>query len=69
MHFIDLTIFVLYMVAMLGIGFYFLKKNQGSDDYNVGGRTMGSGHIGLSVVATDLGGGASSGTLSPTHRI
>jgi len=61
MHFIDLLIFVLYMLAMLGVGFYFLRKNEGADDYYVGGRTMGSGHIGLSVVATDVGGGFSIG--------
>ena len=61
MHILDLSIFVLYMLAMLGVGFYFLKKNQGADDYYVGGRSMGSGHIGLSVVATDVGGGFSIG--------
>jgi len=61
MHIIDLSIFVLYMLAMLGIGFYFLKKNSGAEDYYVGGRTMGSGHVGLSVVATDVGGGFSIG--------
>ena len=61
MHYIDLLIFVLYMLAMLGIGFYFLRKNEGADDYYVGGRRMGSGHIGLSVVATDVGGGFSIG--------
>ncbi|MBD1396083.1 sodium:solute symporter family protein [Pontibacter sp. JH31] len=61
MHILDLSIFVLYMLAMLGVGFYFLKKNQGADDYYVGGRNMSSGHIGLSVVATDVGGGFSIG--------
>lgn len=61
MHIIDLTIFVVYMLAMLGVGFYFLKKNQGADDYYVGGRNMSSSHIGLSVVATDVGGGFSIG--------
>lgn len=61
MHFVDLTIFALYMLAMLGVGFYFLKKNAGADDYYVGGREMGSTHIGLSVVATDVGGGFSIG--------
>ncbi len=57
MHIIDILIFVFYMVAMLGVGFYFLRKNSGVDDYYVGGRSMRSGHIGLSVVATDVGGG------------
>jgi SSS family solute:Na+ symporter len=61
MHYIDLLIFMLYMAAMLGVGFYFLRKNEGADDYYVGGRSMGSGHIGLSVVATDVGGGFSIG--------
>lgn len=61
MHIIDLSIFVLYMLAMLGVGFYFLKKNEGAEDYYVGGRSMSSGHIGLSVVATDVGGGFSIG--------
>lgn len=61
MHWIDLSIFIVYMIAMLGIGFYFLKRNKSSDDFYVGGRTMGAGHIGLSVVATDVGGGFSIG--------
>lgn len=61
MHLLDLSIFVLYMMAMLGVGFYFLRKNEGAEDYYVGGRSMSSGHIGLSVVATDVGGGFSIG--------
>lgn len=48
-------------MGMLGIGFYFFKKNESTDDYYVGGRSMGSLHIGLSVVATDVGGGFSIG--------
>ncbi len=46
---------------MLGVGFFFLKKNKDADDYYVGGRNMGRWHIGLSVVATDVGGGFSIG--------
>ena len=61
MHFVDLGIFVIYMLAMLGVGFYFLRKNESTDDYYVGGRKMSSWHIGLSVVATDVGGGFSIG--------
>jgi SSS family solute:Na+ symporter len=61
MLFIDIAIFIVYFLGMLGIGFYFFKKNQSSDDYYVGGRQMGSLHIGLSVVATDVGGGFSIG--------
>lgn len=61
MHWIDLSVFIIYMIAVLGIGFYFLTKNKSADDYYVGGRKMGSLHIGLSVVATDVGGGFSIG--------
>lgn len=46
---------------MLGVGFYFMRRNKDIDDYYVGGRQMTSGHIGLSVVATDVGGGFSIG--------
>lgn len=61
MHFIDLIIFIVYLFAMLGVGFYFMRKNNTTDDYYVGGRKLGSLHIGLSVVATDVGGGFSIG--------
>ncbi|MFP4557637.1 MAG: sodium:solute symporter [Bacteroidales bacterium] len=61
MHIIDLSIFVLYMIFVLWIGYYFLKKNKNSDDFYVGGRKMSSIHVGLSVVATDVGGGFSIG--------
>jgi SSS family solute:Na+ symporter len=61
MHAIDYLIFVIYMLAMLGIGFYFYRKNSSSEDFYVSGRSMSSWHIGLSVVATDVGGGFSIG--------
>lgn len=60
-HIIDLLIFIVYLVAMLGVGFYFMKRNTSKEDYYVGGRNMSAGHIGLSVVATDVGGGFSIG--------
>ncbi|TVQ86874.1 MAG: sodium:solute symporter family protein [Bacteroidetes bacterium] len=61
MHFLDILVFTLYMLAVIGIGVWFLLKNKGVDDYYVGGRKIGSWHIGLSVVATDVGGGFSIG--------
>jgi len=60
-HPIDLSIFILYFIALLGIGIYFFRKNESEEDYYVGGRSMSAGHIGLSVVATDVGGGFSIG--------
>ena len=61
MHILDISIFALYMLAMLGVGLYFLKRNKSQEDYYVGSRQMTSTHIGLSVVATDVGGGFSIG--------
>lgn len=61
MHIVDVLIFFVYMVVMLGVGFFFMKKNESVEDYYVGGRSMGSWHVGLSVVATDVGGGFSIG--------
>ena len=61
MQFIDISIFLIYMISMLGIGFYFSKRNKSQDDYYVGNRKMTSLYIGLSVVATDVGGGFSIG--------
>jgi len=61
MHIIDISIFIIYMLSMLGVGIYFMKRNKSQEDYYVGGRKMTSLHIGLSVVATDVGGGFSIG--------
>lgn len=61
MHWIDLLVFIIYMILVLGVGYYFLRRNVSTDDYYVGGRKMGSLHVGLSVVATDVGGGFSIG--------
>jgi len=61
MNWIDLSIFSTYLLAMLGVGVFFLRKNKNTDDYYVGGRKLNSLHIGLSVVATDVGGGFSIG--------
>lgn len=61
MHWIDAGIFILYMLSLLLIGFYFLRKNKNAEDYFVSGRNMTRWHIGLSVVATDVGGGFSIG--------
>ena len=57
MELIDYIIFAAYLIAMVGVGLYFYLKNQSVDDYFVGGRNIGSLHIGMSVVATDVGGG------------
>lgn len=61
MHYIDILVFAIYMIVVLAIGFYYYRKNKSASDYYVGGNSMSSWHVGLSVVATDVGGGFSIG--------
>lgn len=61
MHWIDYVIFGIYFLAVLGVGVYFFLKNTDHEDYFVGGRSISSFHVGLSIVATDVGGGFSIG--------
>ncbi|MCG8311178.1 MAG: sodium:solute symporter family protein [Cytophagales bacterium] len=61
MHWIDYVIFISYFLAIIYVGYYFLKHNQSREDYYVGGRSLKAGHVGLSIAATDVGGGFSIG--------
>ncbi|MFH1844573.1 MAG: sodium:solute symporter family protein, partial [bacterium] len=61
MSLLDYTVFGLYLVGILGIGYYHFRRNRGLEDYYVGGRQLGFHHVGLSIVATDVGGGFSIG--------
>ena len=48
-------------MVILYVGFYFYRTNTTKEDYYVGGRSISAGHIGLSIAATDVGGGFSIG--------
>jgi solute:Na+ symporter, SSS family len=61
LHLADLLIFVVYVLTMVWIGIWFHRRNRTAEDFYVGGRQVGSLHVGLSVVATDVGGGFSIG--------
>lgn len=61
MHVVDYTIFGTYFFAVLCVGYYFLRKNKSKEDYYVGGRSISAGHVGISIAATDVGGGFSIG--------
>ena len=61
MSIFDFVIFGLYMVGVLAVGVYHFRKNKNADDYYVGSRSVKAHHVGLSVVATDVGGGFSIG--------
>lgn len=61
MSVVDYAIFAVYMCGVLAIGFYHFKHNKSTEDYYVGSRSIRAHHIGLSIVATDVGGGFSIG--------
>ncbi|MFW5877109.1 MAG: sodium:solute symporter family protein [Myxococcota bacterium] len=61
MHPVDYAILAAYGAFMLGIGVWVARRHVDIDGYFVGNRRMGAGHVGLSVVATDVGGGFSIG--------
>ena len=61
MAIIDYLIFALYMIGVLAIGYYHFRRNKNAEDYYVGSRSIKSHHVGLSIVATDVGGGFSIG--------
>lgn len=58
---LDYFIFGLYLVGVLGVGFYHFLRNKSTEDYYVGSRSIKASHVGLSIVATDVGGGFSIG--------
>lgn len=49
------------MFGVLSIGYYHFRRNKSSEDYYVGGRSIKASHVGISIVATDVGGGFSIG--------
>ncbi len=61
MNVLDLSVIIIYLLALLSVGFYFSRTHKDHDDYFLGGRNIKSWHVGLSVVATDVGGGFSIG--------
>ena len=61
MNIIDYIIFAFYMIGVLSIGIYHFRRNKDREDYYVGNRSVKAHHVGLSIVATDVGGGFSIG--------
>ena len=56
MNFAELAVFIIYLVAMIGIGVYFFVKQKGGNekDYFLGGRQMGAWVSALSAGASDM---------------
>ena len=54
LHWLDITTLVLYMVALVGMGFYLSRKNTTTEEYFVGGRSYSGWVIGLSMIGTSI---------------
>ena len=54
MHFLDYSVMIIYMLAVLGIGIYFSRNENNSDDFLLGGRSMPYLAIGLSCMMSLL---------------
>ncbi|QQR91262.1 MAG: sodium:solute symporter family protein [Myxococcales bacterium] len=59
--FIVIAIVLIYMAAMLGVGWYASKKVKGNDDFLVAGRRLGPFMMAGTLAATEAGGGSSMG--------
>ena len=58
---LDLIIIAMYLLVMLGVGVWFVKRIKNTDDYYVAGRTLGSIVLTATVCATIIGGSAMMG--------
>ena len=54
LHWLDITTLVLYMAALVGMGFYLSRKNTTTEEYFVGGRSYSGWVIGLSMIGTSI---------------
>lgn len=53
-HGLDLFTLLIYLGAILAIGFYFSRRNTSTEDYFLGGRQFAGWVIGLSLVGTSI---------------
>ena len=51
---INWTVLIIYLAAMLGMGFYFMRKEKGADDFFKGGGRIPWWAAGISIYATML---------------
>jgi len=54
LHWLDWTVLITYLAMLMGMGFYFSRKNKSTENYFVGGRSYKGWVIGLSMVGTSI---------------
>jgi SSS family solute:Na+ symporter len=64
-----IIIVAIYMLAMLGIGYYASKKISNSADFMVAGRRMGPLLMAGTLAATEIGGGSSLGVVEKASNL
>ena len=67
-NWIDLTIIGLYLLVMLGIGVWFVRRVKNENDFYVAGRSLGPVVIMATVCATIVGGSAMMGIQKPVVK-
>ena len=50
----NIAVVVLFLLAMAGMGVYFLKRNNSSEEYFLGGRKIPGWALGLSMIGTSI---------------
>ena len=58
---IDYALLLAYGAWLVGLALYVSRKSVSASEYYLGSKNLGAAHIGLSVAATDVGGGFSIG--------
>ena len=66
-NWIDLTIIGLYLLVMLGIGVWFVRRVKNENDFYVAGRSLGPVVIMATVCATIVGGSAMMGRAGKAY--
>lgn len=69
MNLLDIAIIVAYFIGMIVLGLYAQKKQSNSDDYYLGGRSMGSIKLGALWMAGWIGGSSVIGTSSNGYSL
>ena len=67
-NWVDLVIIGVYLVGMLGVGVWFVRRIKGEDDFYVAGRSLGPVVIMATVCATIVGGSAMMGRAGKAYN-
>ncbi len=67
MNILVVSIVVIYLLIMLGIGYYSSKKIKSNEDFVVAGRRLGPILLAGTLAATEIGGGSSLGVVEKSY--